>query len=337
MRELLGLPDGYRLGIVPGSNTGAFEMAMWSLLGARGVDIFAWESFGKGWLNDAVRQLELPDIRIFEADYGQLPDLRQYDNSRDCIFTWNGTTSGVRVPDASWISHDREGLTITDATSAVFAMDLPFDKIDVATFSWQKALGGEAAHGVIILSPRAVERLEAHTPPWPIPKVFRLADKGRLNKGVFEGATINTPSMLCVEDAIDALEWARSIGGREELFARVDRNFGVVRDWLEGHPHFGFLAERPETASPTSITIQVTVDWFQELDDDERKAFIKAMAGLLEEEGAGFDINAYRDAPAGLRIWGGPTVQAEDIACLLSWVDWAFAETAGAQLQRGTG
>ena len=336
MRELLDLPEDYRIGIVPGSDTGAFEMAMWSMLGARGVDVFAWESFGKGWLNDAVNQLQLEDIRIFEAEYGQLPDLNQHDNSRDCIFTWNGTTSGVCVPDASWIDSDREGLTIADSTSAIFGMELPFEKLDVVTFSWQKAIGGEGAHGVIILSPRAVERLESYTPPWPMPKVFQLAKKGKLIDGIFEGATINTPSMLCVEDAIDALEWAKSIGGRKALVERVDQNLKVVREWLDGNPNFGFLAEKPETVSPTSITLQVTADWFQQETEDARKAFIKTMVGKLEDEKAGFDINAYRDAPAGLRIWGGPTVEAEDLACLLTWIDWAFAETAdGYRVKKG--
>ena len=328
MRELLDLPEDYRIGIVPGSDTGAFEMAMWSLLGARGVDVFVWEAFGKGWLNDAVNQLGLEDIRVFEAEYGQLPDLHQHDNDRDCIFTWNGTTSGVRVPEESWISSDREGLIIADSTSAVFAMEMPFEKIDVATFSWQKAIGGEGAHGVIILSPRAVDRLEGHTPPWPVPKVFQLAKNGKLIEGIFEGATINTPSMLCVEDAIDALEWARSIGGRRELVARVCQNLAVVQDWLDGHPDFAFLAEQPGTVSPTSITLKVTADWFLREDEAARKAIIKAMVGKLEKEKAAYDINAYRDAPAGLRIWGGPTVEAGDMALLLPWVDWAFAETA---------
>ena len=327
-RELLDLPGDYRIGIVPGSDTGAVEMAMWSMLGARGVDVLAWESFGKDWLGDVVDHLKLPDVRVIEADYGELPDLRRHDNARDCVFTWNGTTSGVRVPDASWISDGREGLTIADSTSAVFAMDLPFAKLDAVTFSWQKAIGGEGAHGVIILSPRAVERLESHTPPWPLPKVFRLARKGKLVEGIFEGATINTPSMLCVEDAIDALEWAKSIGGREALFARVERNVSTVRGWLDGHPHFAFLADRPETVSPTSITLKVTADWFQGMDDAAKRAFIKTVVGRLEGEKAGFDINAYRAAPPGLRIWGGPTVEADDIARLLAWVDWAFEETA---------
>ena len=328
MRELLDLPEGYRIGIVPGSDTGAFEMAMWSLLGARGVDVFAWEAFGKVWLNDAVNQLDIEDIRTFEAEYGQLPDLHQHDNTRDCVFTWNGTASGVRVPEESWISPDRGGLTIADSTSAVFAMEIPFGRIDVATFSWQKAIGGEGAHGVIILSPRAVERLESHTPPWPVPKVFQLARSGRLIEGIFEGETINTPSMLCVEDAIDAFEWARSIGGREELIARVGRNFAVVRDWLDGHPDFAFLAEQPETISPTSITLKVTADWFLKEDEAGRKAIIRDVVEKLEKEEAAYDINAYRDAPAGLRIWGGPTVEAGDLALLLPWIDWAFSETA---------
>ena len=332
MRELLGLPEGHRIAIVPGSDTGAVEMAMWSLLGARGLDVFAWDAFGKAWLNDAAGQLKLPDVRTFQADYGELPDLRQYDASRDCVLTWNATASGVRVPDASWIDPGREGLVIADSTSAVFAMELPFDKLDVVTFSWQKAIGGEGAHGVIVLSPRAVERLESHTPEWPVPKVLQLARDGKVNEAVFEGMTINTPSMLCVEDAIDALEWARSIGGRRELVARVERNFAVVRDWLDGHPDFAFLASRPETVSPTSMTLKVTADWFAEEDEETRKAVVKSVVGRLESERAAFDINAYRDAPAGLRIWGGPTVEAEDIACLVDWIDWAFAGAAEAHL-----
>ena len=328
MRGLLGLPDDYHIGIVPASDTGAVEMAMWSLLGERGVDIFAWEAFGKSWLTDAVSQLKLADLRVFEAEYGQLPDLHQYDNSRDCIFTWNGTAAGVRVPDASWISPQREGLVIADSTSAVFAMEMPFDRLDVVTFSWQKALGGEGGHGVIILSPRAVERLENFTPPWPLPKIFRLTKKGAFASAVFDGDTINTPSMLCVEDAIDALEWAVEIGGREALFDRVDRNLAVVRDWLDGHPDFAFLADDPATISPTSITIRVTADWFLAEDEATRKSLIKTMVKKLEDEGAGFDINAYRDAPAGLRLWGGPTVEADDLKALLPWIDWAFAAIA---------
>ncbi len=328
MRGLLGLPDDYHIGIVPASDTGAVEMAMWSLLGERGVDIFAWEAFGKSWLTDAVSQLKLTDLRVFEAEYGQLPDLHQYDNSRDCIFTWNGTAAGVRVPDASWISPQREGLVIADSTSAVFAMEMPFDRLDVVTFSWQKALGGEGGHGVIILSPRAVERLENFTPPWPLPKIFRLTKKGAFASAVFDGDTINTPSMLCVEDAIDALEWAVEIGGREALFDRVDRNLAVVRDWLDGHPDFAFLADDPATISPTSITIRVTADWFLAEDEATRKSLIKTMVKKLEDEGAGFDINAYRDAPAGLRLWGGPTVEADDLKALLPWIDWAFAAIA---------
>ena len=328
MRGLLGLPDDYHIGIVPASDTGAVEMAMWSLLGERGVDIFAWEAFGKSWLTDAVSQLKLTDLRVFEAEYGQLPDLHQYDNSRDCIFTWNGTAAGVRVPDASWISPQREGLVIADSTSAVFAMEMPFDRLDVVTFSWQKALGGEGGHGVIILSPRAVERLENFTPPWPLPKIFRLTKKGAFASAVFDGDTINTPSMLCVEDAIDALEWAVEIGGRRALFDRVDRNLAVVRDWLNGHPDFAFLADDPATISPTSITIRVTADWFLAEDEATRKSLIKTMGKKLEDEGAGFDITAYRDAPVGLRLWGGPTVEADDLKALLPWIDWAFAAIA---------
>lgn len=315
MREMLQLPDTHRIGIVPGSDTGAFEMAMWTMLGARPVTTLAWESFGEGWVTDAAKQLKL-DPTVIRADYGQLPDLTQVDWSNDVLFTWNGTTSGVRVPNGDWIADDREGLCFADATSAVFAYDLPWDKIDVATFSWQKVLGGEGGHGVLILGPRAVERLETYTPAWPLPKVFRLVSKGALTEGVFKGETINTPSMLAVEDAIFALEWAKSIGGLEGLKARSDANAAALdkivadRDWLD------HLAADPASRSKTSVCLSVAG-----ADAD----FIKKFAGLLEKEGAAFDVAGYRDAPAGLRIWCGATVDTADVEALGPWLDWAYA------------
>ncbi|MFZ5727489.1 MAG: phosphoserine transaminase [Pseudomonadota bacterium] len=315
MREMLQLPDTHRIGIVPGSDTGAFEMAMWTMLGARPVTALAWESFGEGWVTDAAKQLKL-DPTIIRADYGQLPDLGQVDWSNDVLFTWNGTTSGVRVPNGDWIAADREGLSFADATSAVFAYDLPWDKIDVATFSWQKVLGGEGGHGVLILGPRAVERLESHTPAWPLPKVFRLMSKGALAEGVFKGETINTPSMLAVEDAIFALEWARSLGGLDGLKARSDANAAALdkivaeRDWLS------HLAADPASRSKTSVCLSVAG-----ADAD----FIKSFAGLLEKQGAAYDIAGYRDAPPGLRIWCGATVDTADIEALGPWLDWAYA------------
>jgi len=315
MRELLRLPDTHRIGIVPGSDTGAFEMAMWTMLGAKPVTTLAWESFGDGWVTDAVKQLKL-DPTVIRADYGQLPDLGQVDWSNDVLFTWNGTTSGVRVPDGDWIADDRTGLSFADATSAVFAYDIPWDKIDVATFSWQKVLGGEGAHGVLILGPRAVERLESYTPAWPLPKVFRLVSKGKLAEGVFKGETINTPSMLAVEDAIFALEWAKSVGGADGLIARSDANAAALdrivadRDWL------GHLAADPASRSKTSVCLTV---------DGADEALIKKIASLLEAEHAAFDIAGYRDAPAGLRIWCGATVDTADIEALGPWLDWAWA------------
>ena len=315
MREVLQLPDSHRIGIVPGSDTGAFEMAMWTMLGARGVTALAWESFGDGWVTDAVKQLHL-EPTVIRADYGQLPDLDKVDWSDDVLFTWNGTTSGVRVPDGEWIADDREGLSFADATSAVFAYDIPWDKIDVATFSWQKVLGGEGGHGVLILGPRAVERLESYTPVWPLPKVFRLTSKGKLSEGVFKGETINTPSMLAVEDAIFALEWAKSVGGAEGLQARCTANANALakivaaRDWL------GHLAIDHGTRSKTSVCLTV---------DGADEAFIKAFAALLEKEGAAYDIAGYRDAPPGLRIWCGATVETADIEALGPWLDWAYA------------
>jgi phosphoserine aminotransferase len=320
MREVLQLPDTHRIGIVPGSDTGAFEIAMWTMLGARPVSALAWESFGEGWVTDVAKQLKL-DPTILRADYGQLPDLSQVDWSNDVLFTWNGTTSGVRVPGGDWIAADREGLAFADATSAVFAYDIPWEKIDVATFSWQKVLGGEGAHGVLILGPRAVERLETYTPAWPLPKVFRLVSKGKLAEGVFKGETINTPSMLAVEDAIWALEWAKSVGGLAGLKARSDANAAALdsivaeRDWL------GHLAEDKAIRSTTSVCLTV-----EAADAD----FIKAFAGLLEKQGAAYDIAGYRDAPPGLRIWCGATVDTADIDALGPWLDWAYAETKAA-------
>jgi phosphoserine aminotransferase len=315
MREMLALPDSHRIGIVPGSDTGAFEMAMWTMLGARGVTTLAWESFGEGWVTDAVKQLKL-EPTIVRADYGQLPDLNQVDWKDDVLFTWNGTTSGVRVPDGDWIPDDREGLSFADATSAVFAYDLPWDKIDVATFSWQKVLGGEGGHGVLILGPRAVERLESYTPAWPLPKVFRLVSKGALAEGVFKGETINTPSMLAVEDAIFALEWAQGLGGAKGLIARSDANAAALdrivaeRDWL------GHLAADSAIRSKTSVCLTV---------EGADEAFIKKFASLLDAQGAAYDVAGYRDAPPGLRIWCGATVDTADIEALGPWLDWAYA------------
>ena len=325
-RRLLGLPPDYRLGIVPASDTGAVEMALWSLLGARGVDVLAWESFGRAWATDALKHLRLADARVIEADYGALPDLGQVDPSRDTVFTWNGTTSGVRVPDGAWIAAGRAGLTICDATSAAFAMDLPWDKLDVATWSWQKALGGEAAHGMLALSPRAVERLESYRTPWPLPKIFRLTKNGRLNEDIFRGATINTPSMLCVEDALDSLAWAEEIGGLPALIARSEANLVAVADWVAKTPWVDFLAHDPATRSTTSICLRMVDPWFEALDAAARAAAAKRIAVLLDEAGAGYDLGAYRDAPPGLRIWGGPTVETGDIEALLPWLDWAHGE-----------
>jgi phosphoserine aminotransferase len=318
MREMLQLPDSHRIGIVPGSDTGAFEMAMWTMLGQRPVTTLAWESFGEGWVTDAAKQLKL-DPTVIRADYGQLPDLSQVDWSNDVLFTWNGTTSGVRVPNGDWIPDDREGLSFADATSGVFAYDIPWDKIDVATFSWQKVLGGEGGHGVLILGPRAVERLQSYTPAWPLPKVFRLVSKGALAEGVFKGETINTPSMLAVEDAILALEWARDLGGAKGLIARSDANAAALDKIVEERDWLGHLAQDPAIRSKTSVCLTVK---------GADEAFIKKFAGLLEAEGAAFDIAGYRDAPAGLRIWCGATVDTADIEALGPWLDWAYAEVS---------
>lgn len=323
-RRILGLPDDWLLGVVPGSDTGAVELAMWSLLGARGVDVLAWESFGETWATDAEKQLELHDLRVLRAGYGALPDLSTVDFGRDVVFTWNGTTSGVRVPNGDWIPADREGLAICDATSAAFAMALPFDKLDVVTWSWQKVLGGEAAHGMLALSPRAVARLESHTAAWPLPKLFRLTKKGALDRAVFEGATINTPSLLCVEDAVDGLRWAEEIGGLPALIARSEANFAAIARWVEASPWVDFLAEDPATRSTTSICLKVVDPWFLDLSGEARQAATKALAAEVEAAGAGYDIGAYRAAPPGLRIWGGATVETSDIEALLPWLDWAF-------------
>ena len=324
-RAMLRLPEDYICAIMPASDTGAFEAALWSMLGARGVDVLAWESFGKGWVTDITKQLKLEDVRLLEAEYGALPDLSAVDFSRDVIFTWNGTTSGVRVPDGDWIAADREGLTFADATSAVFAQAIDWPKIDVATFSWQKALGGEAAHGMLILSPRAVARLESHTPAWPLPKLFRLTKGGALMRDVFAGATINTPSMLCLEDYLDALAWARSVGGHDGLIARADANAAVLAEWVARTPWVEHLAIAPATRSNTSVCLKIVDPAVTDLDADGQAAFAKGLAALLEAEGVAFDIAFYRDAPPGLRIWAGSTVEASDLAALVPWLDWAFA------------
>ena len=324
-RSVLDIPDDYRIGIVPASDTGAVEMALWSLLGARGVEMLAWESFGAGWVSDVKKQLKLDDVRAFDAPYGQLPDLSAVDFTRDVVFTWNGTTSGVCVPDGDWISADREGLTICDATSAVFAYDLPWDKLDVTTYSWQKVMGGEAAHGMLILSPRAVERLESYTPAWPLPKIFRLTKGGKLIEGVFKGETINTPSMIAVEDAIDGLKWAEGLGGLQALIARSQSNLGAIEAWVERSSWVGFLAEEAAVRSRTSVCLMVIDDWFKDLEADKQSAVAKALAKKLDTEGAAYDIGGYRDAPAGLRLWAGATVETADLENLFPWLDWAYA------------
>ncbi|WP_298984639.1 phosphoserine transaminase [uncultured Roseibium sp.] len=328
-RKILSVPDDYRIGIVPASDTGAVEMAMWSLLGARGVDLLAWESFGAGWVTDVVKQLKLDNARILKAPYGALPDLGDVDFDNDVVFTWNGTTSGVRVPDGNWIADDRAGLTICDATSAAFAQTLPFEKLDVVTFSWQKVLGGEAAHGVLILSPRAVERLESYTPAWPLPKIFRLTKGGKLIEGIFKGETINTPSMLCVEDYLDALKWADGIGGLSGLCARADANLKALADWVEKTAWVDFLAENSATRSNTSVCLKVTDPGVLALPENQQAAFAKALVSTLDAEGVAFDIGAYRDAPSGLRIWAGATVETTDLQALTVWLDWAFALEKG--------
>jgi len=318
-KETLNIPKDYHVGIVPASDTGAFEMAMWSVLGAKPVDMFYWESFGKGWMTDCVKQLKLESsTTVHSADYGELPDMSLANKDSDAVFTWNGTTSGVRVPNGDWIAADRTGLTLCDATSAVFAMDMPWDKLDITTYSWQKVLGGEGAHGVLVLSPRAVERLESYTPPWPMPKIFRLTKGDKLIKGIFEGATINTPSMLCVEDYTDALKWAKSHGGKDGLIARSEENLKIVSEFVDANPWISFLAKEPATISCTSICLAL----------DASSDQIKEMTALLDAEGIAFDIGAYRDAPPGLRIWGGATVDPEDMTLLMPWLKWAYETVA---------
>ena len=329
-REVLQVPADYRIGIVPASDTGAVEMAMWSLLGARPVTMLAWESFGEGWVSDVLKELELAHTTVLKSAYGALPDLAKVDWSNDVVFTWNGTTSGVRVPDGDWIAADREGLSICDATSAAFAQRLDWEKLDVATFSWQKALGGEAAHGMLVLSPRAVARLESHKPAWPLPKIFRLTKGGKLNEAIFEGETINTPSMLCVEDYLDALQWGKSIGGLDALIARADANTKVIADWVAVTPWVDFLAKVPATRSNTSVCLSIVDPAVTALPVDTQSAFAKSLAAAVEKEGAGYDLAHYRDAPPGLRIWCGATVDARDVETLTQWLDWAFAKTKDA-------
>jgi phosphoserine aminotransferase len=325
-REVLEVPADYRIGIVPASDTGAVEMALWSLLGPRPVTMLAWESFGEGWVADVQKELKLKDVTVLRAPYGQLPDLSKVDPGSDVVFTWNGTTSGVRVPNADWIAADRAGLTICDATSAAFAQRLDWPKLDVATFSWQKVLGGEAAHGMLILSPRAVERLESYRPPWPLPKIFRLTKGGKLIEEIFEGGTINTPSMLCVEDYLDTLAWAKSIGGLPSLMARADANAKVIADWVARTPWIAFLCEDPALRSNTSVCLKVVDPAVLKLPAEAQAKFVKSLSAMLDKEGVAYDIDAYRDAPTGLRIWCGATVEASDLAALTAWLDWAYAQ-----------
>src|SRR6185369_549877 len=329
-REVLEVPADYRIGIVPASDTGAVEMALWSLLGARPVTTLAWESFGEGWVSDIVKELKLKDVTKLNAAYGEIPDLAKVDSNSDIVFTWNGTTSGVRVPNADWISPARQGLTICDATSAAFAQALDWPKLDVVTFSWQKALGGEAAHGMLVLSPRAVARLETYKPAWPLPKIFRMTKGGKLNEGIFEGETINTPSMLCVEDWLDTLNWAKSIGGLKALMGRADANTKALADWKAKTPWIDFLAKDPSIRSNTSVCMKVIDPAITSLTPDAQADFSKKLVALVEKEGAGYDFAHYRDAPAGLRNWCGATVEARDVALLTQWIDWAFAETKAA-------
>jgi phosphoserine aminotransferase len=329
-REILQVPSRYRIGIVPASDTGAVEMALWSLLGPRPVTVLAWESFGEGWVTDITKQLKLKDVTVLKAPYGELPDLAKVDASTDTIFTWNGTTSGVRVPNADWIAAERQGLSICDATSVAFAQPLDFAKLDVITLSWQKVLGGEAAHGVLILSPRAVERLTSYTPPWPLPKIFRLTNAGKLIEGIFEGETINTPSMLCVEDYLDTLNWAKSIGGLKALMARADANTKVIADWVAGTPWVDFLAKQPAIRSNTSVCLKIVDPAVTTLTADAQAVFIKGLVAALEKENIAYDIDAYRDAPPGLRVWCGATVEKQDVEALTLWLDWAFARSKDA-------
>ena len=324
-RQVLGVPNDYRLAVVPASDTGAVEMCLWSLLGARGVDVFAWESFSQAWVTDITTHLQIEATRVFGADFGQLPDLAQIDWTHDAVFAWNGTTSGVKVPDGEWIAADREGLAICDATSAVFAMDLPWQKLDVVTWSWQKVMGGEAAHGMLALGPRAVLRLENYTPPWPLPKIFRLTKGGKLIEGVFRGDTINTPSMVCVEDALDGLAWGETLGGGSALIARSNANLAAIAEWVARSDWADFLASDPAVRSSTSVCLKIVDPWFESLDAELQASVPKKLDALLEAEGAAFDINGYRDAPPGLRIWAGSTVETSDLEKLFPWLDWAFA------------
>lgn len=325
-REILQIPDDYVIGITPGSNTGAFEMAMWSLLGERGVDLLSWESFSQDWAKDVIDQLAIKDVRQFAASYGELPDLSQVDCDRDVVFVWNGTTSGVVMPHADWVPSNRSGLTLCDATSAVFAYDLPWDKLDVTTWSWQKVLGGEAAHGMIVLSPRAVARLESYKPAWPMPKLFRMTKGGKLNDGIFRGETINTPSMMAVEDCLDALRWVKSLGGLSATIARSQENLDVMAKWVDQSSWVDFLAARPEIVSKTSLCLKLVDPWFMDLPEDQQSAFVKSVTKLLEQEAVALDINSYRAAPSGLRIWCGATIEASDLQILTQWLDWAFAK-----------
>jgi len=326
-RDVLGVPDGWRIGIVPASDTGAVEMALWSLLGDRGVDMLAWESFGKGWVTDVVKQLALGDVRVIDAAYGRLPDLGQVDFSRDVVFTWNGTTSGVRVPDGAWIDDHRSGLTICDATSAAFAMELPWRKLDVVTYSWQKVMGGEGAHGVLILSPRAVERLESYAPSWPMPKIFRLTKEGQLIEGICSGETINTPSMLAVEDALDGLRWAESIGGLPSLIERTERNAAAIAKWVSKISWVDYLAEDVAHRSTTSVCLRIIDQRVATMDDSDQRSLVKKMVSMLDDEGVAYDIGAYRDAPPGLRLWAGATIESSDLESLFPWLDWAFSNS----------
>jgi phosphoserine aminotransferase len=325
-RALLGIPQDYRVGIVPASDTGAMEMALWSMLGERGCDVLAWESFGEGWATDVGQQLKLADLRLMRAEYGAIPDLAMVDADRDVVFTWNGTTSGVCVPNGDWIKPNRQGLTFCDATSAAFAMELPWDKLDAVTWSWQKALGGEAAHGMLVLSPRAVARLESYTPPWPLPKIFRLTSKGKFSEAIFQGETINTPSLLAVEDAIDGLKWAESIGGGPALVARAKGNLAAIAQWVERTPWIEFLAQDPAVRSWTSVCLKLVEDWFQRRPIDAQRAAVKRLEALLDGEGVAYDIAGHRDAPPGLRIWCGSTVEPADVKALLPWLDWAYGD-----------
>jgi phosphoserine aminotransferase len=325
-REILGIPDDYLIGIVPASDTGAVELAMWNMLGARPATVAAWESFGNVWIQDAVKQLKPEGLSVLEADYGEIPDLRQIDPGDDIVFTWNGTTSGAKIPDTDWISDEREGVTINDATSAIFAQEMDWPKLDATTYSWQKVMGSEAAHGMLILSPRAVERIESYDPPWPLPKIFRVKKNGKLNRAIFEGATINTPSMLATEDYIAALEWAKSIGGLPELQARADRNAAVVHQWIEATPWVRNMVADPAKRTNTGVCMVFQGDWYDSLSADDQAAVPKQIVAMLEERDIGYDFNGYRDAPPSLRIWCGSTVDTDDVAALLPWIEWAYAQ-----------